>query len=131
MVEWLSLPCFIVLKIFTPPTKHQKTPPLLWWTGGGQAYKWFCFFENCIPTFKNIFFSNVFSYQGEHISFFVFGKRINFRAYRSKKDPKIDTFGQIDSSVLAIMGYKKVNSWTLSQFFLELFMKCPGIVFDL
>ena len=32
-------------------------------------------------------------------------------------DPKIDTFGHIDTRVLAILGFKKVDFWTFSKLF--------------
>ena len=38
-------------------------------------------------------------------------------ARKSKMDPKIDTFGHIDTRDLAILGVKKIVSWTFSKFF--------------
>ena len=39
------------------------------------------------------------------------------RARRSKMDPKIDTFCQVDTRVLAILGVEKVVFWTFSELF--------------
>ena len=90
--------------------------------GGRRAYKWFCVFENFKPTFFLCFFSNVFSYQGEHLKNFFWYQKVNFRASRSKMDPKIDTFGQFDTCDLAISGVKKIVFWTFSK----LFWTCLG-----
>ena len=51
----------------------------------------------------------------------------NLRARRSKMDPKIDTFGHIDTRVLAILVVKKVDFWTFSK----LFWSCLGSVWEL
>ena len=58
-------------------------------------------------SFKNIFFLNVFSYQGESFLKNFWCQRGKNRARRSKMDPKIDTFGQVDTRDLAILGVEK------------------------
>ena len=65
---------------------------------------------------KIFYFLNVLNYQGKHfLIFFDTSKAI--RARRSKMDPKIDTFGHIDTRVLAILEVKKVVFWTFSKLF--------------
>ena len=63
------------------------------------------------------FFFNVFSYWGERFYYFFQYQQAKNRARRSKMDPKIDTFGQVDIRVLAILGVKKVVLWTFSKLF--------------
>ena len=68
---------------------------------------------------------NVFSYYGEHFFiFFILWQQDNFMARRLKMDIKLDTFGHIDTRVLAILGVKKVDFWTFSK----LFWSCLGSV---
>ena len=47
----------------------------------------------------------------------VWCKQGKIRACRPKIDPKIDTFGQVDIRVLAILGVEKVVFWTFSKLF--------------
>ena len=49
----------------------------------------------------------------------------NFRARRAKMVQKIDTFGQVDTRVLAILGVTKIVFWALSK----LFLSCSRSVF--
>ena len=68
---------------------------------------------------------NVLSYYGEHFFiFFILWQQDNFMARRLKMDIKLDTFGHIDTRVLAILGFKKVDFWTLPK----CFYKCLGSV---
>ena len=67
---------------------------------------------------------NVFSYYGEHFFIFFLWQQDNFMARRLKMDIKLDTFGHIDTRVLAILGFKKVDFWTLPK----CFYKCLGSV---
>ena len=53
----------------------------------------------------------------EHFFNLFWCQQCNFRTRRSKKDPKIGTFGHFDTCVLAILGFKKVDFWTFSKFF--------------
>ena len=91
---------------------------------GWTAYLTLKFFRCEKISFKNIFFLNVFSYQGESFLKNFWCQRGKNRARRSKMDPKIDTFGQVDIRVLAILGVEKVDFWT----FPKLFWSCLGSV---
>ena len=119
--EWLSFPCLVVWK-FSHPTTHityQQDGR----TGRGRIYLWK--FLGVLNWFFFWFlFLNVFSYQGERFFKKFWCQRGNFRARRSKMDPKIDTFCQVDTRVLAILGVEKVVFWTFSK----LFWSCLGSV---
>ena len=95
------------------------------WMDGWMAYLPLKIFRCLKFVFKNIFFSNVFSYhQGERF-FLIFGyQQAKNRARSSKMDPKYATFCQVGIRVLANLVVQKVVSWTFSK----LFLSCLGSV---
>ena len=65
--------------------------------------------------------------RGNDLIIFFQCQRSKNRARTAKMDPKIDTFGQVDIRVLAILGVKKIVFWTFSK----LFWSCLGGVWAL
>ena len=72
------------------------------------------------------YFLNVFSYQGERIKKFFEYQQAKNKIRSAKMDPKIGTFGHIDTCDLAILGVKKIVFGAL--FFPTLFKTCLGSV---
>ena len=82
---------------------------------GRRIYLFIFFWEN-IRGFFLFLLLNVFSYQGTDLFFFHYQQAKN-RTHKSKIDPKIDTFCQVDIRDLAILGVEKDVFWTFSKFF--------------
>ena len=76
--------------------------------------------ESC----KNVIFKMSLANRGNDFCKKKKHKKGKNRARRTKMDPKIDTFGQIDIRVLAILGVEKVDFST----FPKLFWSCLGNV---
>ena len=137
LAEWVSLLGSALLLLSFSFSGFPQGPLTFIVTVGGWVGGWM---GGCgyIPLknfrFENLSFENILLFRslevlGGTLFNFFWCQKVNFRARRSKMDPKIDTFGHIDTRVLAILGVKKNRFLDFVKVVLELFRKCLSTVF--